>query len=149
MSTFRWDVAETSGEPLPVQSGGEVNIAGLSVVKVETWNVETPDATVAIVPETGGTVEPIQASAKSVAHASRDEASIVRSLITDKKLFRIVVLVVLGLVGMGFVGIVIKDIVHDKIDLQTYAMIMLSFAVGRGSKSLANTKDAGQGDGSG
>jgi hypothetical protein len=149
MSTFRWTVEDPSEEPIQVQFGGEVNIAGLSVVKVETWHVESPDATVAIVPETGGTVEPIQASAHSVAQASHDETSIVRSLTADKKLFRIVVLIVLGLVGLAFAGIVVKDIVHDKIDLQTYAMIMLSFVAGRGSKSLANNKDTGQGDGSG
>lgn len=149
MSTFRWSVEEASEESMAVQSGGEISIAGLSVVKVETWNVESPDATKAIVPQTGGTVEPIKTSAETVGQASDGEASIIRSLTADRKLFRIVVLVVLGFVSLAFAAIVIKDIVHDKIDLQTYAMIILSFIAGRGSKSLSNNKDTNQGDGSG
>lgn len=149
MSTFRWVVEEASDEPIPVQTGGEISIAGLSVVKVETWDVENSDTTIATVPETGGTVEPIPASVTGVTPTLDAKASIVRSLTADTKLFRIVVLVVLGLVGSAFAAIVIKDIVQDKIDLQTYAMIVMSFVAGRGSKSLTNNKTPTQSDGSG
>ena len=149
MSTFRWVVEQASEESIPVQSGGEVTIADLLVVKVETWHVENPDPTQAIVPQTGGTVEPIKPSAEAVGQTPAGEASIIRSLTADTKLFRIVVLVVLGFVSLAFAAIVAKDIVHDKIDLQTYAMIILSFVAGRGSKSLKSNKNTNEGDGSG
>jgi hypothetical protein len=149
MPTFKWVVEEASGEPVPVQPGGEVIIADLSVAKVETWHVESPNPTQAIVPQAGGTVTPIKPSAEAVEKIPNGEVSIVRSLTADTKLFRIVVLVVLGFISLAFAAIVIKDIAHDKIDLQTYLMIILSFIGGRGSKSLTNSKNTKQGDGSG
>jgi hypothetical protein len=149
MSTFKWVVEEASGEPVPVQPSGEVIIADLSVVKVETWRVENPNPTQALVPQAGGTVEPIKPSAATVEKMPAGEASLLRSLTADRKLFRIVVLVVLGFISLAFAAIVIKDIVHDKIDLQTYLMIILSFIGGRGSKSLTSNKYTNQGGSSG
>lgn len=149
MSTFKWVVEEASEESIPVQPSGEVKIADLSVVKVETWHVENPNPTQAIVPQAGGTVEPIKPSAEAAEKMLAGEASLLRSLTADKKLFRIVVLVVLGFISLAFAAIVVKDIVHDKIDLQTYLMIILSFIGGRGSKSLTTTKTAKEGGGSG
>jgi hypothetical protein len=149
MSTFRWVVEGASEESVPVQHGGEVGIAGLSAVKVETWRVESHDPTKALTPQIGGTVGPIKPSAETVGQTLDGWASIIRSLTADRKLFRIVVLVVLGFFSLAFAAIVIKDIVHDRIDLQTYAMIAFSFIAGRGSKNLMNNKDTNQGDGSG
>jgi hypothetical protein len=149
MSTFKWVVEEASEESVPVQPGGEVKIADLSVAKVETWHVESPNPTQVIVPQAGGTVAPIKPSAEAAEKMSAGEASILRSLTADTKLFRIVALVVLGFISLAFAAIVIKDIVHDKIDLQTYLMIILSFIGGRGSKSFTNNKHTNQGGGSG
>jgi hypothetical protein len=149
MSTFKWVVEEASEEAVPVQPGGEVKIADLSVVKVETWHVESPNPTQALAPQAGGTVGPIKSSAEAVEKMPAGEASVIRSLTADRKLFRIVVLVVLGFISLAFAAIVVKDIVHDKIDLQTYLMIILSFIGGRGSKSLTNNKNTNQGGGSG
>jgi len=149
MSTFKWVVEEASEDAILVQPGGEVIIADLSVAKVETWHVESPNPTQAIVPQAGGTVGPIKPSAEAAEKMPTGEASIIRSLTADTKLFRIVVLVVLGVISLAFAAIVVKDIVHDKIDLQTYLMIILSFIGGRGSKSLMNNKTTNQGGGSG
>jgi hypothetical protein len=135
---------------MPVQSGGEIDIADLSVVSVETWKVETPDTTVALEPQAGGTVEPIQASVKSVEGAPTGGAFILRSLSADQKLFRIVVLVVLALLGITFVAVVANDIRRGKLDFTTYAMFVTSFLLGRGSnRGSSSKKHTKQGDGSG
>lgn len=152
MSTFPWSVEDASEEPMPVESGGEVELKDLSVVGGETWKVETPDTAVVLVPHAGGTVEPIRASARSVAEAPpTDGASIIRSLSADWKLFRVVVLVVVGLLGLAFVAVVVNDIARGRMEFQTYAMFIASFLAGRGSRGAANhkAKSSSQGDGSG
>lgn len=149
MSTFRWVVTDASEEPMPVQSGGQIDIADLSVVDVESWKVETPDSTVALEPQAGGTVEAIKASGKSVEEASTDGAYIWRSLSADKKLFRVVVLVVLALLGVAFIAVVANDIRRGKLDFSTYAMFITSFILGRNSNRLVSNKHTKQGDGSG
>jgi hypothetical protein len=132
-----------------VQSGGEIDIADLLVVDVDSWKVETPDSTVALAPQSGGTVESIKASGKSVEGASTDGAFILRSLSADKKLFRVVVLFVLALLGVAFTAVVANDIRRGKLDFATYAMFITSFVLGRNSNRLVNNKHTKQGDGSG
>jgi hypothetical protein len=149
MSTFQWKINDASEEPMPVQSGGEIDIADLSVVIIESWGVETPDSTVARVPQASGTVEAIKASGTSVGSASTDEALILRSLSADRKLFRIVVLTVLALLGLAFVAVVANDIRRGKLDFMTYAMFVASFVVGRGSTRIGGDKYTKHGDGSG
>ncbi|HEV2705899.1 MAG TPA: hypothetical protein VGV59_08235 [Pyrinomonadaceae bacterium] len=149
MSTFRPSIEDASEESLPVQFGGEVEIEDLSVDGVEGWNIQMPDATVSLAEQAGGTVKPIKASFSSVMEAPADKASIIRSLTEDKTLFRIVVLFVLVLLGLAFLAVVANDVMHDRMNFQTYTAFMLAFIVGRESKSITSKKTTNQGDGSG
>lgn len=149
MAAFKWEIYDSSAEPVLGQVGGEVELKEVQPCKANTWGITPPDDKVVLEPITGGTVGRIRAPAQTVVgKALTDRVLNLRSLSTDKKLFRIVVLLVVALLGFGFLAVVANDIRQGKLDFQTYTMFLSSFLAGMGVGKVSKIR-AGQGDGSG
>jgi hypothetical protein len=124
MSDFRWDIEDVSDtETLVFDTGEELKLDDLGVVSASGWAIQESDKTVAIEPVQGGAVEKFDAS-KEVDNTPTPAQS--------KGAVSVVNLVF----GLGFLAVLISDIYHGTINLQTYMMIVAAFIVG----STGNSK---------
>src|ERR1051325_5505562 len=122
MAAFKWEVYDSSAEPILEQDGGEVELKEVQPFKANTWEISLPDYKVVLAPLKGGTVGRIEPPAQTVGKALTDRALNFCSLSTDKKLFRTVVLVVVVLLGLGFLSVVVNDIRRGKVEFLTYTL---------------------------
>jgi hypothetical protein len=148
MSTFHWIIYDAPEDSAPDQKGGEVELRHLRVTGGTTWEVEAPDLKITIQPIHGGTVEPFS-SPGGTEKVLAQKALRVSLLRADSRLFRVVVITVLILLGLGFLVVVVKDVQQNKLDFQTYTMFLSTFLAGIGAGKLGRGGGTEQGDGSG
>lgn len=137
MATFVWDVYDASDESAPDHYGGEVELEKVQPVGGRSWEIKPSDPEVALEPLVSGTVN-IKEPNQKVRRTSTDKTFNTSSLSADRKLFRLVVLVVLVLLGFGFIAVVASDVWQGKLDFKTYTMFLSSFLIGIGVGKAGN-----------
>jgi hypothetical protein len=149
MATFNWEIYDASDEPVPDLYGGEVELKEVQPTKGRPWEIQPPDPEVALEPIASGAVNICKGPTQEVRKASTDRTFGISSLSADKRLFRLVVLIVLVLLGCGFITVVVNDVRQGKLDFQTYTMFLSSFLAGLGVGKVSKSTRTEQGDGSG
>jgi hypothetical protein len=127
---FRWDIIEVSEEDLSAVDGGELQIEDFKITAIENWRIEEPDKTVDLRPVPSGTIERIDEPTK--------EPKVVDGKTSlglpngGKKFNQAVTLIIVVILGVGFLTVVIKDVFYGNLDFQTYMVGVTSFLAGIG-----------------
>ena len=149
MATFIWEIYDASDDSVPDQYGGEVELEEVQTIRGRPWEIQPPDPKVALEPLASGAVDINKGLIQEVKKASTDKTFNISSMSADRKLFRLVVLVVLVLLSFGFIAVVVNDVQKGNLDFQTYTMFLSSFLAGIGVGKVSKSSGTEQGDGSG
>jgi uncharacterized integral membrane protein len=118
MSTFIWDISEPAEVADSGLQSGIVNLDDLKVVGTKPyWQVETPDGTITLVPQSGGEIQLTTAGQDS------NHRPMVNRWVVN---FGLVVLILL----VAF--LVINDAVHGNLTFGQFVQGLLSFLAGLG-----------------
>lgn len=118
MSTFNWEVSEPAEYAASGIQSGIVNLDDLKVVGTKPyWQVEKPDGTITLVPQSGGEIQ------LTTAGKSSDHRPIVSRWVVN---FGLIVLILLVAV------LVINDAVHGNLTFGQFVQGLLSFLAGLG-----------------
>ena len=129
---FKWEVYEGSTDQTSLEEGGEVDLTGISVDIVSTWNIEPSDDTAQLETFESGVVELLDRSVKNVDKTSLDKRPVVSFHNLDKNLSKFIILSVVILLGLGFLLVVISDVIRGSLSFEKYMTAVMSFLSGMG-----------------
>jgi hypothetical protein len=136
MANFDWDISDASDEPIPEEYGGELEIENIKVVRIPSWQINTTDGKVILVPEKDGTFEVIKVPKKEACESSPSgKAESIKSRVR-RDTNQAILLCVSIILGIGFLAVVLGEVFRDKLDLKTYMFVVITLLTALGLRLL-------------
>jgi hypothetical protein len=133
MSKFKWDVTDVGDDAVPGSHGGSVKIDNLNpVTDGSTWKVETPDMSLELLQQSGGTVV---LSKKPAVEAKTGKKQIV-----SRKTVDFVIQFFAIMLGLSFFLVVANDVVFGSLTFQGFMSQIGLFLGGLGIGKFMKSK---------
>jgi hypothetical protein len=139
MADFKWQIDEASEVEISVEDAEEIKLDDVKVVLVKGWAVREPDGTVAITVVQGGTVENVGSAEK--ADVAAKETQGIGSLNLGRTFNQTVILIMVVLLGIGFLATLFNGIWLGTVDFTGYMMVVFSLLTGLGIGGFRHIND--------
>lgn len=124
-------IAESSEEPMPTVYGGEIETLDANKrIKVFNFDIEEADTNKKLPAVKGGKIKRVIKSGAKVGNGTADERN--NPFRVRQKVYELIISITLLVFLLGFLVVVVSSVYRDKLDFQTYIMIIGAFMSGIG-----------------